>query len=792
MSISYEVGALFTIKDDATPSLRRIASELKAVNEQIERTKAQLSSLGASAFNGLSGKIGVVGDQLKALGGVADSTSRQIVGVGEAGDASMKSLGLSIGTIDDAFKTLGRSADIAAGAIGDAFKGMTTSIGSALDELRVMQAQLMQTGAAAGAVGGAPGALRARGTGAHGSGSRLHGHLPSPIHGVSVNGGGDGLVPAAIGGFTLYELVKGGFETQHWIAQMEAEGASKEQIAAAYNTAVQQAGLNNNSTITGNMKMILEAKKAIGDWGEANSLMPSLAVSSYAMQSVKAEDLHSKFNENGQILNFGRALEEMGVTQMGATSEEREANMKKYSAALLKTMISKRGAIAGDDLFALTNNSGGAAMNWDFDFATSIAPIMAAEVKAGKLGNADYMALRGYSQGHLPEDVVKQLRGFDINGKHISLLGDADTQEVKPGVWKLKPNSGFADGLDANPWKWSGGLLERLKAQGIDIGDQEEMNKVVNVLASNKSQAQFFRNLLEPRARGLIEKELRSRDQVPDNAAGILQRDDPLLRLDALKNKLSDLFSVLGGPLTDTAIQAIGHLTDVLRGMSQLLAENPTLQKGASVGLAALAGGALINGVGKLLGLGSLFGGGGGAAGGAAGGGILARALPWLFGSTASALALPLALGGDTSRKDPTADDYARAKAAEKAYAAAHGGFWGSFWGSGGGGGSTAPSAETLRALDRARSSINPAFHGDAEQIREHNRGNALSKLPAPQVSVHTDVQLQNNVHVSIDGKEIAAQIEASVVKKFEHSTTAPGFDPHGSFTGPDMNTMAT
>ena len=68
MISSLEVGARFIIQDDASPALKRIADELKIIQEQLERTKAAFTSLARTTFAGVTERLQAVNTELKSLG----------------------------------------------------------------------------------------------------------------------------------------------------------------------------------------------------------------------------------------------------------------------------------------------------------------------------------------------------------------------------------------------------------------------------------------------------------------------------------------------------------------------------------------------------------------------------------------------------------------------------------------------------------------------------------------------------------------------------------------------------
>ena len=112
MISSLEVGARFIIQDDASPALKRIADELKVLQEGIERTKVAFTSLARTTFAGVTDRLQAVNAELKGMGdlgaGAADkmalsfdraaaSMSMSLARVSEQ-MAAIKAEGASIGS----------------------------------------------------------------------------------------------------------------------------------------------------------------------------------------------------------------------------------------------------------------------------------------------------------------------------------------------------------------------------------------------------------------------------------------------------------------------------------------------------------------------------------------------------------------------------------------------------------------------------------------------------------------------------------------------------------------------
>jgi len=457
--------------------------------------------------------------------------------------------------------------------------------------------------------------------------NKAHGGFHLRPHGMAIPGGhlgasqgGDGMAPL-VGGIVTGEILKDAlgkaFDFRHWETQFEAAGFSQSEVQKASKSAWANAAQNQNTSATENIGRLYEMIKVFPEFDEkkptldeAITFLPAFNNIMTGLQSVKSEGIHSKFSSGKQVFELAKGLEETGVTQRG-TNEEREKNTKAMMSELFKTMLSERGVTDGSSFYAMTNNSGGAAQNWDMRMATVVAPILGSVMKHSKLGNADYMANRSYASGIVTSKAVGNLVSSGLVDDDIK---SGKVWQDKKQQWHLEPNSQFAEGMSENVWDWSGGVLDKLKAHGVDTHNQKAVNQVINGIGSNKSTTMMMRALLEPATRMQIVKDMALRDAVPDNAVDILQNKDPVLKLDALHKKTEDFLTALGGPLVDPAIAVLTKLTSGINAFAQAMEAHPDLTKVGAMGAGVAALGLTGYGAARMLG----FGGGGAALSGAA------------------------------------------------------------------------------------------------------------------------------------------------------------------------------
>ena len=228
MISSLEVGGVFKIIDEASPTLIKISDALKEMQGLVDRTKESFKLLSQSTFGGLAGRI----DELAGSLGKVEKSSTGIAG---NLDKAMGSVAGSMTSVSDSIGTL------------------TSRIAALNTELANTERTAARTAevAAAGGGSGLTG-LRARGTGgSHGGGSGgLHGRA---MHAGPLGlGGGD--IAAAGGLWSAYEALKAAADLQEVQENLKISGVSPAEIQKATREAYSigaQYGLTATSVLQG-------------------------------------------------------------------------------------------------------------------------------------------------------------------------------------------------------------------------------------------------------------------------------------------------------------------------------------------------------------------------------------------------------------------------------------------------------------------------------------------------------------------------------------------------------------
>ena len=273
---------------------------------------------------------------------------------------------------------------------------------------------------------------------------------------------GAGAIMGGLGiGHAMEHIVQHGGRLQHFETQFRAAGYSAAEVGMAVKEAWHQATTSANADVSTTLMNIQHLTSVTGHLGEALNSIGAFNKMSFALSSLKDDQIRSKYEgDHLQTYNAARALEMLGKTRDPET-------LNKAVQDMTRTIISFRGLVDGTQYYTAMKNAGGKQAGWTDEFAFKHFPAMIQEMTAGRAANAVYMIQRGFGQGGVTQ-----------------YAGDAG---IKYGLWKpddkLFANGRFvgmktdsiigADELKKNPYKWVGEtLIPALKAHGMKTQDQ--------------------------------------------------------------------------------------------------------------------------------------------------------------------------------------------------------------------------------------------------------------------------------------------------------------------------------
>lgn len=366
-----------------------------------------------------------------------------------------------------------------------------------------------------------------------------------------------------------------------------------------------EAGANMRTGIVGNIEAIHDLRNALGDTGHAIALLPAFNIMKNILDSVSDQASIGDAASSKNVINAVRAFEKMGLADP-AHPELMQKALEDYA----KTTVGLRGRVTGGQLFTNTQTAGDAALGWSEFFKTTVFPAMIA-TGGNRVGFGSYQLFSNlWSGGGGNLSSKMQAMGQEKWGLHTS----ADELTDAGGKFKgFKAGSVWeADKLRANPLEWANDYRQKLKSMGVDIENMQSVQLVIaDIARNNKNMKSMLDELLLPSTNRQLNKEVFGNIAgVPNDAAGIVNENDPRAWRQKLSKQWGNLEDAFGEQLVDPFINhVLKPLAGMFKDMSQWGAANPGTLKIIAEGVVAL--GAALVGVGSVVLLTTVLGPGG-------------------------------------------------------------------------------------------------------------------------------------------------------------------------------------
>lgn len=388
---------------------------------------------------------------------------------------------------------------------------------------------------------------------------------------------------AALAGIEVFkfgaEAIKAGATLEHFEAQAKAAGYTGAQQADIMAAAWKNAGANINASVSESYKNILELAQVTGNVGEAVRILPAFTKADNALASLKDDDLRGKVHGSSkQTYDTARTLELLGVTQD-------EKKLDSYLATITKEIIGMRGLTDGSKLFMGVQAAGSARYGWNEEFVGKVLGPLLQE--SARNGVGLYQLDRSFGAGVMTQMMAQ-------GAEKYGLFSEKDEFYDTRGRFKGMKTGSIAgwDLMRANPEQWATSVvLPLLTAHGVDINDTNAMAKAITEMSrGNKNLGVILDALLLPANRKQLAKEAGNIERVPDDAATILQKNDPALAMAAFETQWNNLLTALGKPLVAQATAALETLTRGIEGLAAVAGNNPELTRFADIAVAVAAG----------------------------------------------------------------------------------------------------------------------------------------------------------------------------------------------------------
>jgi hypothetical protein len=642
MITSFEVGSIFKIVDQGSPTLKKLLKGVTELDAAVTATRKNLAGLARTKLVG-------VGSQFKAITTEVAGLDRALTGtaaaIGRFAKAPAALTGITpaiagqsaaVQVLADEWAKVAASATTAATAIRSASRLRLPPPGG-IGGGGVPRGGL-PTGAPGGRGGAGGGAGRA-GAGAGGAGrGGPHGprqgwHLGRYGVGIPVAGGhvhaSTAATPTGValgaGAFGIYELMKHAEEPLHQEAMLRLVVTNPvthqpdlatigKMSAESRDIAIAVPG----SGYSKNIKMMGELYSIVGGPG-ALAIAPKLAELD-RVQSI----VGGKGKDQGSAYVLTRATELMGALTDPVTHQVDLAAFSGVVDNMSRISIATHGKVTPEEWLNYAKQAGPAAGNLDADGLYTTGAIIQA-MTGNRAGTAAAAIQRQFAGGVMTASKAKAL-------EEIGIFKPGDYEVGKGGHVMVKNDAAksFVDRLQKDPLSAvTQDLIPALETHGY-AALPDMTKELYRVLGTAPEQREIY-ELIRGREQIRQERERGKATLVGGSAISSLNQNDPIQVTGAFTTAFGDLMGALGSPLMANSIPTIRSLTTAMNELSSVASKHKEETTVVASGLMGTIGGALLGAGGGFLMAGpagvlpgALYGAGGGGALGTAYGFMIA------------------------------------------------------------------------------------------------------------------------------------------------------------------------
>ena len=553
-----EIGAIFSIVDEASPVLRRLAAEFERLDGVMKQVKEAMATVKLPP--GVNAALGRMNENLAAIAGSADKAA---TGAAAAFGAIDKSVDTTMERVAALTAEMGKMGKVGAMPAG--------------------------VSAAVAAAGGGGVRARAGGHGGGGGGIQVFG---GP--GMELPGGGSAHVSQSSSGF--WELV-GGLGVGWGIGKLLSAGGELEKqkqllrgmggiSEAEINKTVQMAQLDTQkllgSTIAGNVKGMREMM----------GIMPNLDIAreTYPMvfQAAKVLERLEGTPADKSIQTLAKMIELRGGGIDPTTHELSPGRFLSEADSAIKMIVASGGFINANKALQLMQQAGPMArMQTDAD--TFYKGIMTAvmDMSGNRAGTALTAVGRQLLGGQMTMPKAEELERLGI----LPPRGPTTWHKAGTGVYvapgALKGEDIIKDPLKGMSEWFKDVLVPAMKAAGIikNADVQQELYRAFGTETARRMAGLYLQNMAQ------ISRDAALYDKVnPDLAYKGIGQHDYAANLDNLTKSIENFGQAVGSPSVSTAIGYMRGISSVLDSISKQAAQH---QGATQKALEAAAGGAL-------------------------------------------------------------------------------------------------------------------------------------------------------------------------------------------------------
>jgi hypothetical protein len=402
-----EIGAVFTIKNDASVVLRAIASQMNALQGTIDKAAASFK-------------------EFRLPPGVSTAIGRM--------DKAMSDAMLTAGKLEGSLADMGVAADKGAVGAVAGFGRIDAAISTTQGKLAALRKEMGSVGAphAGGGSGGWPGAARGKGGsgGGHG-GSAMHFGAHERFGPLAIRAVGDSSIPMAAGFgalFASYEAGKQAFDVAQADNNLRLMGASEDAIRKANAAALGMSAFGMSQTDALNALRVASVPLNTGgttDTGleAAAQVLPSLGKFDQVARSLKGEGGGDASKQMFELLKADELRNKLTA-----------ADANKFIGDYAKVYVGTGGKVDPNTFYAGLKYAKSAGMGFSDDFVNRYLPGIEME-EGGSTAGTMLMTTESALLGRrLKKPALGELKSMGIYGDDDKLK-DAALAISNPFQW---------------------------------------------------------------------------------------------------------------------------------------------------------------------------------------------------------------------------------------------------------------------------------------------------------------------------------------------------------------------
>lgn len=450
-----EVGAIFTIKDEASVVLRVIAAQMNALQGNIDKLATSFKAIKLPP--GIATAIGRIDKAMSSAMGTADKLETSLTDIGVAADRGAVGAVAGFGRIDAAISTT-------------------------QGKVAALRKEMGSVGRGVGGGGGGAWARPGGGGGSSGhSGASGHGPLHTNLHAGPVGmRTGDGLlIGGAVAGFGIWEALKATADFQQVQMNLLGGGVSRAEIERASKSS-KDIGNKYGLSARDVLQTMNEIRNPLNRGTTADDGMESAIQHMPALAEASVR-LRANMGEHGgdiakELYDFVKSAE--FKNKIG------EKDFDKSIKSMTDASVATGGIVGPDSWLKISQYARTSLPGMSDDYLYRIMPELAQEFRGAPAGTASGSLYQQFIAGAM------RTTGLRLLDK-LGMVDETRVDFDKNGrVVKARPGF-YTDGntLKENPLTGMANLLDAMKAHGIT--SESDQRDYISQIIGNRTAAQL-------------------------------------------------------------------------------------------------------------------------------------------------------------------------------------------------------------------------------------------------------------------------------------------------------------